>query len=203
MSLIISEQALDRASLAEFSVFGAFELVLYKGSSGRVIDPEASRSSIEEQMDEQYPNDNLHLKPGCYVFATRTGGRGSKSGCYLPWYVGKAKKQSLLKESLGNHQIQHYGRVLADYERCTPVVFLVAKSAPGHVKAVDDGMLTQMETRLIEYAFERNPHLRNDRKVPRLGFAIQGVPLMGRREGQNRGRRSDAARDFARMLNIC
>lgn len=202
MSVIATNQVLEPRDLTEFSVFGAFDLVLYKGTGGRVIDPEASRRSIIEQLEQRYPGDNLHVKPGCYVFATRTGGRGAKSGCYFPWYVGKAKKQPLLKESLGNHQIQHYGRVLADYGKCTPVLFWIAKSAPGHKKAVNDDTLTQMETRLIEYAYERNPQLRNDRSVPRLGFTIQGVPLMGRREGQAPGRPNDAACDFARMMNI-
>ena len=155
MSTIISRPLFDSAELTEFSVFGSFDLVLYKGTNGRVIDAEASRDSIEEQLKSRYPADPKLLgKPGCYVFAIRTGGRGGVDGCYLPWYVGKAKKQPLLKESLGNHQVAHYNRVLADYGSCTPVIFWIAKFARGHGKAVNDNMLDQMETRLIEYSHQ-------------------------------------------------
>jgi len=186
--------------LTEFTVFGPFELVVSARKGGRAIDEAASREEILRTISARYPDDNLESKPGCYIFGMRTGGRGAISGSYKPWYVGKAKRQALLKESLGKHQLNHYHLAMTEYNRGTPVIFWIAKSAQGHRTSVNDSLLDQMETRLIEYAFEQNPGLRNDRKVPRLGFAIDGLPLMGQQH--RRARRGEAAGDCARMLGV-
>jgi hypothetical protein len=182
-------------------VFGEFQLVVQRGPGGRVIDAVKSREYLEEQLQRRYPNQtNLLEKPGCYVFAIRTGGRGRRNGHYTPWYVGKAKKQALLKECLGKHQLDHYHRALTRYARCTPVIFWIAKTARGQKKAVDARLLSQMEAKLIEYAYGCNPELCNTHRIPKLSFVIQGVRLVGQEPQRAGGRPSSAAGTFSRML---
>lgn len=112
---------ISRASdQGQFKVFGPFELKFVKGTT--TLDAEGSERAIMGQIKRDFPKDNIDVKGGCYVFAIRTGGKGAKGGSYMPWYVGKAFKISLLKESLHSDKYEKYSKVAAK-EHGTPVLF--------------------------------------------------------------------------------
>lgn len=177
-----------------YRVFGPFELVYARGFGGRSIDDKMSAKSLEEQIDEMYPDDNLKSKGGCYVFAIEC------RGALTPWYVGKAFRQELLKEALKPHQTKKYQQAINAGKRGKPVLFFIAKSAPGQKESMNDDHIVEMETRLTEIAVVANPALTNCHNRPRFGFVIDGVPLVG--QVGKRGRRGAEAKCFATMMGI-
>jgi hypothetical protein len=68
------------------------------------IDPDIARS-IWKEADESEPG--LSKACGCYVYAIRAG-RG-----IMPWYVGKAVKQTFDRECLTDHKLVRYNSVLS------------------------------------------------------------------------------------------
>jgi hypothetical protein len=178
-----------------FRVYGPFELAFVKGS--RLLDSEESARRIAEDIGRRYSCDNLERKGGCYIFAIRTGGRGKKGGHFVPWYVGKAKKQPLLKESLNHRNFNQFYSKVAMNEHGRPMLFWIAKAAPGHVAALNANELRLMERELIAYAFECNPGLKNSHHRARLTFKIEGLPLSGQDHPRER---SGPAKQLAAML---
>ena len=164
------------SSRNQFRVFGPFELRYLKNSKS-TLDAEGSEVAIKEQIRRDYPNDNLTVKGGCYVFAIRTGGKGAKGGSYMPWYVGKAFKTSLLDESLNSEKYKKCYFKVAATEHGTPVLFWIAKAMPGHKNLLDKDEIRQMEQELIKAAALRNPRLMNKHHNGQLPFEILGVPL--------------------------
>lgn len=152
----------------QFKVFGPFELKLFKDTT--TLDAEGSERAITEQIKRDFPKDNLDVKGGCYVFAIRTGGG------YMPWYVGKAVKSSLLKESLEPEKYEKYSKVAAQ-EHGTPVLLWIAKAAPGQKNSLDKREISVMEQQLVKAAALKNPNLINKHYNKPLPFEIIGVPL--------------------------
>jgi len=104
---------------------------------------------------------------GCYVFALRSGGG------ILPWYVGKAERQSFKNEALTPDKIRKYNQTLASGIKGTPVMYLYARATPGKLqfsrpstaKHRDIGFL---ERSLISFALDRNPDLLNKQETALL-----------------------------------
>ncbi len=158
-----------------FKVFGPFKLKFLKGT--KTLDASATERAIESQIKRQYPNDNLDSKRGCYVFAIRRSGGGASSGSFMPWYVGKAVKSPLLKESLDSEKYKKCYVKVAATEHGTPVLFWIAKAAPGKKNSLNKGTIGKMEKKLIAAAALRNPALMNQHHNKPLPFEIAGVPL--------------------------
>ena len=95
---------------------------------------------------------------GCYIFSIRAG-----KGC-LPWYVGKAEKQSFRKECFALHKLNHYNNAIAA-RKGTPLLTLVAKYTPGSRLVLPSGSehrdVQYLETMLIANALGRNSALLN------------------------------------------
>ena len=79
----------------KFRVNGPYELP--KTKKGLIDTNAAARRLFWQQVDERF--ESVAEACGCYVFAIQAA-RGT-----LPWYVGKAEKQSLKKECLTPHKI--------------------------------------------------------------------------------------------------
>ncbi len=181
----------------EFKVFGPFKLQCHKGSTA--LDPIRSEQAVIADIRKRYPNDRLDEKGGCYVFAIRTGGRAARGGAYLPWYVGKAVRSALIDESLSSRNFaQHYVGVAAKTHG-SPVLFWIAKAAPGMAKSLNVIEIGRMEKELIAWAAHRNRQLLNKHHNTALAFRIEGVPLTA--QSHPRARRGPAAM-LAKMLEV-
>jgi hypothetical protein len=97
---------------------------------------------------------------GCYVFSVRAG-RG-----VLPWYVGKAEKQSFRSECFAAHKVNHYNNIIAS-RRGTPLLTLIAKYTPTKrlvkPRSSDHRDIDFLETMIISAAIRRNPDVFNIR----------------------------------------
>jgi len=160
-----------------FKVFGPFNFRLHKGT--KTLDADATEAAIKAQIEREYPKDNLDIKGGCYVFAIRRSGGGMKGGTFMPWYVGKAVRSSLLKESLDSDKYKKCYVDIAVTMHGTPVLFWIAKAAPGQKNSLDKSAIGKMDKKLIETAALRNPNLLNKHHNKPLPFEIDGVPLGG------------------------
>ena len=140
-----------------FKVFGPFKMKYLKNT--KTLDASATERAIKSQIKCQYPKDNLDSKGGCYVFAIRRSGGGASGGSFMPWYVGKAVKSSLLKESLDCEKYKKCYFKVAATEHGTPVLFWIAKAAPGKKNSLNKGTVGTMERKLIAAAALRNQGL--------------------------------------------
>ncbi len=183
-----------------YSVFGPFELVLVAGPTGTRESRKKSRREVKRLVEELYPEQpKLLKKPGCYIFALRTGGKGRLGGAFKVWYVGKSKRP-LYTESLTERNCDMY-RSIVDGQHGSPVLFWIAKAAPGHGSSSDKRDVEDMETALIYAASDQNHSLCNDMKNPRkYKFQIAGVPLVGQHD-LRRASKGPAAQ-IAKMLGL-
>jgi len=102
-----------------FDVFGPFELPQTKRRNR--IDDTRIKHEFWDNVDTRV--NGLPEACGCYVFSIRAG-KGT-----LPWYVGKAAKQTFRKECIQPHKLVKYNRIL-DQRRGTPLLYLVARMTP-------------------------------------------------------------------------
>ena len=180
-----------------FRIFGPFKLQFIKGTS--TLDSDLSKAFAIAEIRKFYSTDNLDQKGGCYIFAMRTGGRGAKEGTYSPWYVGQAKNLSLLEESLSSRNFdKFYNRIVAR-KHGTPVLFWIAKAAPGMINSLNKTEIDQMEQELIAWAAHRNHELMNTQHRPRFTFRIEGLPLSA--QSHARAKKGPAAK-VAKMLGV-
>jgi hypothetical protein len=163
----------SRNDLNEFKVFGPFELKRCKRS--KTLDPEESERAIKHKMKLDYPSDNIDIKGGCYIIGIRKSGR-VKGGCFTPWYVGKAVRQSLFDESLHGEKWKKVFPLLGAMNG-TVVMFWIAKAAPGHKAALNEKDIVTMERELIKEAARCNPELINKHHNTELPFKILGLPI--------------------------
>jgi hypothetical protein len=114
-------------------------------------------------------------KHGVYVFGIKAA-KGWK-----PLYVGQAKKQSLRARIRQHIDGGHFNAFLKGTKKGIPVVFLVARVGKGKKS---NYTIDNLETEFINYAFDRNPHLRNDRKVKKPVYRVVGFGGPGSGSGK-------------------
>jgi hypothetical protein len=118
-------------------------------------------------MDED--DAKLLAGPGCYVFGVKTS-----SERVVPWYVGKAEKQSVFKEATNAAHLQLYNEILDEYERGHPaLIFLPQVTATGKSASLAKGegrkhAVDFVEDWLIAAALKSNPSLYNIKKTKML-----------------------------------
>jgi hypothetical protein len=118
---------------------------------------------------------------------------GPGPGC-IPYYVGKATKQSFEQECFTNHKLlYHYNPVLQE-RAGSPCLFLVYHEVTKG--AIPKSAIDDLEEHLIAYAASRNDDLTNKRRLPRQIWSIAGVLPA------NVGARSTAAKAFAKLMGI-
>ena len=133
-------------------------------ASGLIAADKASLNSFWANLDARLEGE-VSEGIGCYIFSVRAG-RG-----VLPWYVGKAEKQSFRSECFAAHKLNHYNNIVAS-RRGTPLLTLVAKYTPTDrlVKPgnSDHRDISFLETMLISAAIRRNPEVFNVRDTKLL-----------------------------------
>ena len=140
-----------------FQVKGPFELD--KDGRRLIIDTPASAGDFWDWVEEYEPG--LPDACGCYIFAI-SAGKGS-----LPWYVGKAERQSFRQESFASGKIVKYNGALHQRERGKPALFFLPQVTPqGKYRKPKRGegkrpAIQKLELLLIDMALTRNPDLKN------------------------------------------
>ena len=160
-----------------FNVRGPFPIKLRRRPGGRFIDVETIARFWSQCAD-------LVEETGCYVFGVRAG-RG-----IVPAYVGQSTT-GFKNECFESHKLQHYHGALADRAKATPVMFFLVRTE-GPASTVE-ASVDRLEDFLIQIASDRNPSLRNVRRVE---WCIQGVVR------SQPGPPSDAAVFFRRMMGL-
>jgi len=132
--------------------------------SGLIANDKDSLNSFWARVDAQL-DDDVSLGIGCYVFSVRAG-KGT-----LPWYVGKAEKQSFRFECFSAHKLNHYNNIVAA-RKGTPLLTLIAKYSPTR-RLVKPGNsehrdIDFLETMMISAAIRRNPDVLNVRDTKLL-----------------------------------
>jgi hypothetical protein len=126
-----------------------------RGSNGLISSQELTEYWV--RLDEAL-GDKVSESVGCYIFSIRSG-----RGC-LPWYVGRAEKQSFRRECFAPHKLNHYNNAIGG-RKGTPLLTLIAKYTSGTRLVGPTGKLhsdiRRLETILIANALSRNPQLRN------------------------------------------
>ena len=137
-----------------FEVQGPFEL--YRTKAGLVDTDATTRRYYWEWVEESIPG--LSEACGCYIFAIQAS-RG-----ILPWYVGKAERQSFRKECLSPHKINHFNNAIAG-RKGKPILFflpqLTNKGAYRSPTTTKRPAIKELESLLIGMALSRNRRLLN------------------------------------------
>jgi hypothetical protein len=163
-----------------FVVHGPFQIPTYDGKAARLIRADEGRTFFERSPA-------LARRAGCYIFGMRAS-RG-----ITPFYVGKATR-TFEQECFAAEKINRYNEALVDYNRGTPVLFLVA--VPARRGRRNDKAIGELEDFLIQHAVTANPDLLNVKGTRGPAWGIAGLV---RSTG---GRPSGEAASFARMMKL-
>jgi hypothetical protein len=135
-----------------------------------VIPTQATRSGAK-RIDPKdfwniYSNDDFKNLPGCYVFCIKAA-KGS-----LPWYVGKTKNlRGYEGEIFSADKLNKYHSVLMDRSRGIPFFYFVAQNVN---RGGNESAIFELETYLIQTAYERNPALINKQKLGKNSRVVRG-----------------------------
>lgn len=158
--------------------YGPFELT--RSDDNYLFLEERERAVFWAEVDEEIPG--LSHACGCYVFALGSG------PVPVPWYVGKAERQSFRQECLTVDKVGKFNSVLEGRKRGRPYLYLYARttngtkafSRPSRSKHHDVRYLERM---LITFALDRNAFLINKQETAMLRNIV--VPgLMNSPPGQ-------------------
>jgi hypothetical protein len=152
-----------------FIVAGVFKMD--RKPNGHIDDRKESKAKFWKTVECDWKG--LKDASGCYVFALNTG-RGP-----IPWYVGKAERQSFEDEIFTLHKLHHYNDVVIEHKG-TPYVFLMprvtsrqrlCRPAKNH-----NASIRLLETLMIGMALRRNPQLKNIKDTSLLrSLSLRGV----------------------------
>jgi hypothetical protein len=119
---------------------------------------------------------------GVYIFGIRAG-KG-----FRPLYVGRTIDQTLKKRVQQHLDSGKFDRMLREYKKATPILFLLSREGKGRksTSAIDE-----LEIEFINYAFDRNNDLHNDRLIRTPKYVVQGF---------GRGRPSAAVQDLKKII---
>jgi hypothetical protein len=164
----------------QFTVHGPYEVPAHQGYAAKTITPDNIKAFWARHAE-------VGRHRGCYVFAVRAG-KG-----YTPGYVGKATR-TFKQEIFTPHKLAKYLQLLADYRKCTPVIFLIV--APKQTGKPNSRHIGELERFLIQVALRANPYLLNIKGTKAEEWSIAGVLRSGK------GARSAAARQLVAALKL-
>ena len=138
----------------KFDIEGPFELP--RKDSGLIDSSSESKREYWEWIEESCPG--LPDACGCYVFSVRAS-RGS-----LPWYVGKAERQTFKKETLSPHKIVHINSIVSERKGKPEFFFLPQLTVANKYRKPTNSKrpaIQELESLLIGMALNRNNDLLN------------------------------------------
>jgi hypothetical protein len=145
--------------VVEFEIIGPFPIPTRTTPSG-------AKQILIKDFWASLTDKSISSQKGCYVFFVGAG-PGS-----LPWYVGKTKNQKGFEgEIFSADKINKYHSVLMERRRSAPFFYFVKQTRHrgGSKKAIEE-----LETYLIQTAFDRNEDLVNKQKLGKNDWIIKG-----------------------------
>ena len=138
----------------EYRIFGPFALPTDDENKLDFTSSELKRFWSEAMKETGY---DLQNGRGCYLYVVRAG-KG-----ITPWYVGQSKGPFSL-EVFAAHKKEHYNSVYENYQKGTPMLFLIARFTKGNKLSL--GKLNEREAKFVENllivsAYRKNPDLKN------------------------------------------
>ena len=133
-----------------YGLFGPFEIP--RAANGRV--DQRVLGDFWEKAEAGCPG--LAKASGCYIFGIRAA-KGAR-----PWYVGQARK-AFKRECFTDSKLLRYNTVLADQDKGTPILFLLARMTPGGRFKMSLGVREAgwVESMLIHHCLDANGDLLN------------------------------------------
>lgn len=136
-----------------FQVKGPFDL---EKKRGIITSSPNAKNEFWESVEKQ--NEGLSDACGCYIFYISAG------GSMLPWYVGKAERQSFRRECFSPQKINRYNDAIAG-RKGKPGLFLLPQINPsGTYRKPTISVrpaIGELERLLIGFAMQRNSALTN------------------------------------------
>lgn len=112
-----------------FKVYGKFEIPLEKDASNRIdaADVKAFWQEVEQK------NPGLPDACGVYIFGIKGKLKNKSSETSMPWYIGKAEKQTFKQECFAAHKRIIYNNTFSDHyiSRGRPFLYLMARQDEG------------------------------------------------------------------------
>ncbi len=137
-----------------FEVYGPYEVE--RAGNGLVAATADDRREYWQWVEDDVPG--LPDACGCYIFAIQAS-RGT-----LPWYIGKAERQSFSKECFSSHKINHYNNAIVG-RKGKPVLFFLPqvtnKARFRKPTTTVRKAIGELESLLIGMAISRNPSILN------------------------------------------
>lgn len=142
-----------------FKVYGPYDIGIDKGQEDWI-----DKGDIKDLWEEV--GDELQKACGVYLFGMRGLGKNGIAGKNLPWYVGKAEKQTFKQECFNGKNSNTFNKILKKYKkRGKPFLYLLARvendefSEPATNKPYRDvGLVEEM---FIQLSLSINSDLEN------------------------------------------
>ncbi len=96
----------------KFEVFGPYFL------NTRTIIKKEHVITMREVIAASEYGGVLSTAPGCYIFGIKPSGAQR----IIPWYVGKAERQPVMKEATNDQHLQLYNEIFDGYKNGNPVL---------------------------------------------------------------------------------
>lgn len=171
-----------------FEVRGPFELD--RNTNGLIASSAEDKHLYWEWVDDHVPG--LSQACGCYIFAIKAS-RGT-----LPWYVGKAERQTFAKECFSSHKIVHFNNAIAGRKGKPVIMFIPQLTKTGNFRkptSTPRKAISELESLLIGMAISRNPKILNTRGTRMLReLTVEGFI------NSERGKGGSAARALRGIL---
>lgn len=148
----------------KFEVFGPFFF------NARTIIKQEHVAAICAEIKESEFGSVLSTAPGCYVFGVKASGAQR----VIPWYVGKAERQPVIKEAMNAQHLQLYNEIFDEYKNGNPALYFLPSTTPsGKATALADAggkkpAIEFLEDWLIATCLKANPALWNIKKTRML-----------------------------------
>lgn len=148
----------------KFEVFGP-----YFFSTKTIIKTEHV-AAIRDAIKTSECGSVLSMAPGCYVFGVKPSGAKR----VIPWYVGKAERQPVIKEATNAQHLQLYNELFDNYKNGTPALYFLPSTTPkGKATTLADAggkkpAIEFLEDWLIATCLKTNPELWNVKKTRML-----------------------------------
>lgn len=145
----------------KFEVFGPYFL------DAKTIIRKEHAVAMREEISASERGGVLLTAPGCYVFGIKPSGAQR----IIPWYVGKAERQPVIKEATNDQHLQLYNEIFDDYKNGKPALYFLPSTTPkGRPTALAEAggkkpAIEFLEDWLIAASLKTNPGLWNVKKT--------------------------------------
>jgi hypothetical protein len=83
-------------------------------------------AAVRDEITASESGNVLSTAPGCYVFGVKSSGAQR----VIPWYVGKAERQPVIKEATNAQHLQLYNEIFDDYKNGHPALYFLPSTTP-------------------------------------------------------------------------